>query len=202
VRLHWYVLIPEVAKPPLIRKGKVCIEFAILKDGKVEGMKWTQPSGDGSLDRAAWGGVASSSPFAPLPSEFRGKYLRLNFHFYYNPGEINIWPSGAVIYEGRFRIVRVAAGRSQKFSVGAPKRASKDSASAMMEKVMNDAPMNWTVVGSGCEGELCGTISSEGVYTAPILIPNPPSVAVTVALQSDPSKTDSVSVEIVEGSAH
>ncbi len=85
VRLNWYNLIPEVARPPLMKRGKVSIEFAILKDGSVAGMKLDGPSGDVSLDRAAWGGITASNPFPPLPNEFGGQYLALVFHFYYNP---------------------------------------------------------------------------------------------------------------------
>src|SRR5204863_7445877 len=33
VRINWYNLIPEVARPPLLKKGKVSIEFAIIKNG-------------------------------------------------------------------------------------------------------------------------------------------------------------------------
>lgn len=85
VRLNWYNLIPEVARAPLMKKGKVSIEFVILKDGRVAGMQIKGPSGDVSLDRAAWGGITASNPFSPLPTEFRGPYLALRFHFYYNP---------------------------------------------------------------------------------------------------------------------
>lgn len=85
VRTNWYTLIPEVARPPIMKQGKVSIEFAITKEGRVAGMKLTFPSGDSSLDRAAWGGITASNPFPPLPQEFRGNYLALRFHFYYNP---------------------------------------------------------------------------------------------------------------------
>ncbi|HUI82972.1 MAG TPA: TonB family protein [Candidatus Binatia bacterium] len=87
VRMNWYNLIPEEARPPLLKKGKVSIEFVILKDGKVAGMVLRGPSGDVALDRAAWGGITASVPFAPLPNEFHGPYLALRFHFYYNPGK-------------------------------------------------------------------------------------------------------------------
>jgi TonB family protein len=90
VRMNWYNLIPEAARPPLLQRGKVSIEFAILPDGKVAGMRITSPSGDVSLDRAAWGGITASNPFAPLPSEFHGPYLALRFHFYYNPAKGDI----------------------------------------------------------------------------------------------------------------
>lgn len=85
VRMNWYNLIPEVARPPLMKRGKVSVEFAILKNGQVAGMRLAGQSGDISLDRAAWGGITASNPFPPLPSEFNGQYLALRFHFYYNP---------------------------------------------------------------------------------------------------------------------
>ena len=85
VRQNWYNLIPEVARPPLMKKGKVSIQFAIMKDGTVAGMQLIGPSGDVALDRAAWGGITGSDPFPPLPDQFRGSYLALRFHFYYNP---------------------------------------------------------------------------------------------------------------------
>ena len=47
-------------------------------------MKLIQPSGDVSLDRAAWTGITASVPFAPLPNEFHGPFLALRFNFYYN----------------------------------------------------------------------------------------------------------------------
>jgi TonB family protein len=85
VRQNWYGLIPEVARAPLMKKGNVSIEFAIMKDGSVAGMRLVSPSGDISLDRAAWGGISGSNPFPPLPNEFRGQYLALRFRFFYNP---------------------------------------------------------------------------------------------------------------------
>lgn len=85
VRENWYRLIPDSARAPLRKKGKVSIEFAILKDGKVAGMSLVSTSGDVALDRGAWGGITASNPFPPLPTEFRGQYLALRFHFFYNP---------------------------------------------------------------------------------------------------------------------
>ena len=87
VRLNWYNLVPESARPPIMKKGKVAIEFAIMKDGSIRGMQLEQggSSGDPALDRAAWGGITASVPFPPLPDEFHGQYLALRFHFFYNP---------------------------------------------------------------------------------------------------------------------
>ena len=85
VREHWYNLIPESAKAPLMKKGKLAIEFAILKDGRVAGLRIVQTSGDDALDRPAYGSITGSTPFQPLPDKFAGQYLLLRFRFYYNP---------------------------------------------------------------------------------------------------------------------
>lgn len=85
VKTNWYNLIPESARAPIMKKGKVSIEFAILKDGRVAGMKLISTSGDVALDRGAWGGITASNPFPQLPAEFGGQYLGLRFHFFYNP---------------------------------------------------------------------------------------------------------------------
>lgn len=85
VRQNWYAIIPESAMPPLLKKGKVSIEFVILKNGQIAGMRYVLPSGDVALDRAAYGGITASNPFPPLPREFAGQYLGLRFTFFYNP---------------------------------------------------------------------------------------------------------------------
>jgi TonB family protein len=84
VRQNWYTAIPESAQ---WKKGKLAIEFAITKDGKVAGMKLVATSGDVALDRAAWAGISASDPFPPLPTEFGGQYLALRFIFFYNPSK-------------------------------------------------------------------------------------------------------------------
>src|SRR5579862_751310 len=92
VKVNWYQIIPESARPPIMKKGKVAIEFAILKDGSIAGMRLEQggSSGDAALDRAAWGGITGSNPFPPLPQEFGGQYLALRFHFFYNPDKADL----------------------------------------------------------------------------------------------------------------
>jgi TonB family protein len=85
VRLNWYNLVPEVARPPLRKTGKVTIDFVITKNGSISGMRIMSPSGDISLDRAAYGGITAVNPFQPLPTNFRGEYLALRFRFLYNP---------------------------------------------------------------------------------------------------------------------
>ncbi len=83
VKQHWYELIPESAGG-FMKRGKVVLEFAILKDGSVAGLKIVGPSGDSALDRPAYGSITGSNPFPPLPKEFAGQYLGLRFSYYYN----------------------------------------------------------------------------------------------------------------------
>jgi TonB family protein len=87
VRENWYHAIPESAE---MKKGKLQIEFAITKDGKVADMRLTASSGDVALDRAAWAGISGSNPFPPLPTNFTGPYLALRFRFFYNPDKADL----------------------------------------------------------------------------------------------------------------
>src|SRR5438046_2431235 len=75
VRENWYRIIPADARAPMMKKGKVSIEFAIMKDGQVAGLQIVGTSGDVALDRAAYGGITASRPFPPLPNEFGGQSL-------------------------------------------------------------------------------------------------------------------------------
>src|SRR5246127_5040669 len=80
VKDRWYHLIPESAS---WKKGWVTLEFDILKDGSVQGLKIVDSSGDVTLERPAYGSITYSS-FQPLPKEFTGPYLGLRFRYFYN----------------------------------------------------------------------------------------------------------------------
>ena len=82
VRRNWFAVIPESAK--LGRRGKVLIQFAIDRSGNVPKLVIAMPSGAEALDRAAVAGVSASNPFPPLPAEFKGQQIRLQFAFLYN----------------------------------------------------------------------------------------------------------------------
>jgi TonB family protein len=84
VRRNWYAVIPESAR--LGEKGRVVIDFMILKDGSVPKMVLQASSLSDSLDRAAEAGIRLSIPFPPLPEEFTGDHLTLRFMFLYNLG--------------------------------------------------------------------------------------------------------------------
>lgn len=85
VRRNWLAVIPESAR--LGRRGKVLIQFAIDRNGSVPKLVIATPSGTEAFDRAAVAGISASNPFPPLPDEFKGPQVRLQFTFLYNvPG--------------------------------------------------------------------------------------------------------------------
>jgi TonB family protein len=82
VRRNWFSVIPESAR--LGRQGRTVIQFAIGRDGSVPKLVIATPSGTDALDRAAVAGISASNPFPPLPAEFKGGQIRLQFVFKYN----------------------------------------------------------------------------------------------------------------------
>jgi TonB family protein len=82
VRRNWFAVMPESAK--LGRIGRVGIQFAVSQDGSVPKLVIVSPSGTEAFDRAAVAGISASNPFPPLPSEFKGNQIRLQFNFSYN----------------------------------------------------------------------------------------------------------------------
>jgi TonB family protein len=82
VRRNWMAVYPESAR--LGRRGRVGIQFSISRVGSVPKLVIVNPSGTESLDRAAVAGISASNPFPPLPSEYRGDRIVLQFNFAYN----------------------------------------------------------------------------------------------------------------------
>lgn len=84
VRKSWYAVMPEAAR--LGRKGRVVLVFRILKDGSVppEEPVTVRSSAFLPFDRAAFGSIRGSQPFPPLPAEFTGEHIVLQFTFLYN----------------------------------------------------------------------------------------------------------------------
>jgi len=81
---NWYAVMPEAAR--LGEKGRVSIVFEILKDGSVPQLNLVAGSGAEALDLAALSAIKASIPFPPLPTEFTGRHLVLQFTFLYNLG--------------------------------------------------------------------------------------------------------------------
>jgi TonB family protein len=82
VRQNWRAVMPESAR--FGRRGRVSIQFAISRTGAVTKVVFVTQSGTRALDEAAVAGISASNPFAPLPTEFKGDRIILQFNFAYN----------------------------------------------------------------------------------------------------------------------
>jgi hypothetical protein len=74
---------------------------------------------------------------------------------------------------------------------------AKEQFSAIVTGKVNSG-VTWKISGAGCSGSACGSISPDGLYTAPTSIPNPASVIVTATLATAPSETASATVTVVQ----
>ena len=83
VRRNWMNVIPESVLR-LGRRGKTAIQFKISRGGGVTKLVIADSSGSDPLDRAAVAGISASNPFPPLPAEFKGDEIVLQFNFAYN----------------------------------------------------------------------------------------------------------------------
>lgn len=81
---QWIPLIPEEARPPLMKSGTTMIRFKILPDGTIGGIYLDDSTHDGALNRAAWGSITGVGQFPPLPSQFHGPNLELRIHYLVN----------------------------------------------------------------------------------------------------------------------
>jgi TonB family protein len=189
VKMKWYQLIPSAA---VTKKGRVSIEFAVLKNGSIRGMRFAQTSGDAEMDRAAWSGIISSAPFPALPSEFPGQYLALSFHFYYNPDNCDS-PGGASPTKTVAKSsITVSIVESDGLTVPV---GTKQVIIATTKGTANTA-VRWCVTGAGCYGLTCGTMQGD-FYTAPDVLPSPPSIRLTATSEADSAASASITVHLV-----
>lgn len=63
---------------------KIAVLFKINKDGSLENLKIYKSSGEDDLDQEALNAVTRSKPFDPLPKEFHGKSVDIQFTFDYH----------------------------------------------------------------------------------------------------------------------
>jgi outer membrane biosynthesis protein TonB len=82
VRRNWYAVMPETVY--LGTQGKVVIVFNINANGGVPGLRPLRLARTASLNQAAEASITASNPFPPLPTEFHGPFITLEFSFYYN----------------------------------------------------------------------------------------------------------------------
>jgi TonB family protein len=84
LKQNWVAVMPESFY--LGDKGIVAISFRINKDGSfsAESLSIDRTSGKEPLDMAAASAIRATSPFEPLPPQFKGPNLDLRIGFYYN----------------------------------------------------------------------------------------------------------------------
>jgi TonB family protein len=84
VKRNWYAVMPESAM--MGDKGIVVLTFHINRDGSVPMPEpvLERTSGKPPLDSAAMSSIRTSSPFEPLPQQFKGPYIELRFIYFYN----------------------------------------------------------------------------------------------------------------------
>ena len=75
-------MIPESAR--LGNRGLAQLQFVIDREGQVPKLVIALPSGSQALDRAAVAAISASVPFPPLPAEYKGLSIRVQFAFKYN----------------------------------------------------------------------------------------------------------------------
>ncbi|MGH9744483.1 MAG: TonB C-terminal domain-containing protein, partial [Candidatus Acidiferrales bacterium] len=91
VKRNWYTVMPESAL--MGDRGIVMLTFKINRDGSVPlpDPNLERTSGKQPLDSAALSSIRTSSPFEPLPPQFKGEFIELRFIYFYNipPDSVN-----------------------------------------------------------------------------------------------------------------
>jgi TonB family protein len=83
VRRNWFSVLPDSARIGVLR-GSTTIQFIVNRDGSIPKLVIADSSGAQALDRAAVAGLSMSNPLPPLPADFKGGLIRLQFSFNYN----------------------------------------------------------------------------------------------------------------------
>jgi len=90
-RYGWYVAavrnristnwLLSTISPNILTAPRVYLTFDIRRDGSIENVQITQSSGIPEVDRSAMRAVLASNPLGPLPSDFSGSTVSVNFYF-------------------------------------------------------------------------------------------------------------------------
>jgi TonB family protein len=205
VKQNWYNLIPESVS---FKKGRVVLQFFILKDGSVAGLKVVGSSGDVAMDRPAYGSITGSNPFPPLPKEFPGPYLGLRFSFYYNLNadgtpisQKNLPFVGRECTAEDYLTTLLSSAGGTPLSIWPPEPVKVALNKHQKLQLTDDntpvAIANWEVTGELCKIADCGSVSELGLYTAPATMPPSPDLVLTVTETREPCKRGSVKVTLV-----
>jgi protein TonB len=90
-RYGWYVAavrnrvssnwLLSVISPNILTAPRVYLNFDILHDGTVTNVRITQSSGIPEVDRSALRAVLASNPLGPLPPDYAGSKVTVEFYF-------------------------------------------------------------------------------------------------------------------------
>jgi TonB family protein len=158
--------------------SRVCLNFDINRHGEPSNVRIEQSSGVPSLDESALSAVKRISTFFPLPANYKGDKVSVLFWFDYKPRQGEQKPFA--ISPGP---VTVAPGSTLQFVV------SEYGINAL-------TAISWTLGGEACAKSDCGTISTEGLYTAPTKVPLSPDITVVATQKEPPFMSDSAKVTI------
>ena len=154
----WSRVTSDEKRSPGLKQARLTVQFAISRDGHVHTVEIVSSSGDEVLDGMARECTNELMVNKPLPPNVNRDHLVVNVSMLYNMDGLSINPSGA----------RLVTGEKEQFYISTAGELSQSG--------------TWSVTGVGCTGDACGTISPEGLYTAPSALPDPPFVRINAAL--------------------
>jgi TonB family protein len=139
-------------------------------DGRVRDLRVARSLGRG-LDEKAMEAVKTWK-FEPAMKDGKPVAVQVNIEITFQLYGVVVSPTSA----------QLATGAKQQFSAAVPGATNSD--------------LKWSVGGSGCAASACGSISVDGLYTAPSSVPNSPTVIVTATSATDATKTGSATATI------
>jgi TonB family protein len=71
----------STVSPNIVSAPRLYLTFKILRDGSVTGVEITQSSGIAEVDRSALRAILASNPLPPLPTDYSGSSLEVEFYF-------------------------------------------------------------------------------------------------------------------------
>lgn len=81
VSSNWLV---STISPNILSTRRAYVRFDILRDGTITNVQLTESSGNPEVDRSVLRAIYASNPLGPLPQEFSGSRVSVNFFFDFN----------------------------------------------------------------------------------------------------------------------
>ena len=91
IRYGWYVAsmrsrisanwLMATVSPNILSAPRTYVTFEIKRDGTITDVQITQSSGIAEVDRSALRAILASNPLPPLPSDYSGGSINVQFYF-------------------------------------------------------------------------------------------------------------------------